>query len=80
MVWYISPEYREPKPPIWWPLWKMGLFYKQSFKVQCFIYMKYTLKWPKKWVKKYMFLVWDDTYYKYDNIDKEIIKEAFKCE
>ena len=73
----FNPEYRKPTPPEWWPLWKMELFYQQSFKLQYFIFLKYTKKWPKKWIKKYMFLVWDDTYYKFDHKAKAIMKEAF---
>ncbi len=76
----FNPEFREPYPPEWWPLGKMEMFYNKPFKLQYFIFLKYTLKWPKKRIKKYMFLVWDDTYYKYDHIAKEVIKEAYKSE
>lgn len=74
----FNPEYRKPIPPEWWPLGKMELFYKQSFKLQYFIFLKYTKKRPKKRIKKYMFFVWDDTYYKYDHLAKEIVNEAYK--
>ena len=80
MVWYISPEYREPKPPIWWPLWKMELFYKQSFRMQCFIYLKYRENWPKRWIKRYLFIKWETTYYRYDHKAKNIVNDAFKSE
>ena len=80
MVWYITPEYREPKPPEWWPLWRIELFYKQNFRLQCFIYLKYRERWRKKLIKKYLFINTEETYYKYDHKAKEIMKEAFKSE
>ena len=76
----FNPEYREPYPPEWRPLGKMKFFYDQPFKIQYFIFLKYTLKRPKKRIKKYMFLVWDDTYYKYDHLAKNIVSEAYKSE
>ena len=78
MVWYISPEYREPKPPEWWPLWKMKLFYDQKFRLQCFIFLKYRKKWTRKMIKKYLFFNSEETYYRYDHKAKDIINEAFK--
>jgi len=78
MVWYLTPEYREPKPPEWWPLGKMEIFYKQSFKLQCFIYLKYREKRPKRRLKKYLFLTSEETYYKYDHKAKDIIKQVFE--
>ena len=78
MVWYISPEYREPKPPEWWPLWKMKLFYDQKFRLQWFIFLKYRKKWTRKMIKKYLFFNSEETYYRYDHKAKDLINEAFK--
>jgi hypothetical protein len=80
MFWYITAEYREPKPPENWPLWKVELFYKQPFRLQCFIYFKYRMNWPKRLIMKYLFLTSEVTYYKYDRIAKDIITKAFKSE
>ena len=76
----INPEVRNPSPPEWWPLWQMELFYKQRFRMQCFIYYKYTLKWSKNYVKKYLFINSETAYYKYSREAKAIVKEAFKPE
>ena len=75
---FKHPEYREPTPPKWWPLGKMELFYSQPFKIQCFIYFKYTLNQPKRIVKKYLFLVSETAYYKYDHMAKAVMNEAYK--
>ncbi|MBR4566924.1 hypothetical protein IKO18_00420 [bacterium] len=56
----------------------MELFYKQSFRLQCFIYLKYNLNWPKRLIKKYLFMVSEITYYKYDHKAKEVVNEAYK--
>lgn len=74
---FFSPEYREPKPPEGWPQWRLEIFYKQPFKMQCFIYLKYTKKWPRSSIKKYLFIKEDDTYYKYSRNAKKIVSEAY---
>ena len=74
---FFSPEYREPKPPEWRPLGKMALYYKQSFKMQSFIFLKYRKKRSRSSIKKYLFIKEDDTYYKYSRIAKKIVNEAY---
>lgn len=73
----FNPEYRNPVPPEWRPLWKMELFYKQPFKIQCFIYFKYTIHQPKRIIKKYLFISWEWAYYKYDHIARDIVNKAY---
>jgi len=53
----------------------MELFYKQRFRMQCFIYYKYTLKWSKNYVKKYLFINSETAYYKYSREAKKLIKK-----
>lgn len=74
----FSPEYRKPTPPEWWPLWKMEIFYKQPFKLQYFIFLKYTKKWPKNWIRKFMFISSESTYYRYDHLAKDLVNEVYK--
>ena len=72
-----SPLYREPLPPEWRPLWKMETFYKLPFRLQCFIYLKYREKWNKRLIKRYLFIVSESTYYRYDHKVKNIINEVY---
>ena len=58
----------------------MKLFYDQKFKMQCFIYLKYRERWPKRWIKKYLFLTSERSYYGYVHKSKDIIKEDFGSE
>ena len=48
--------------------------------MQCFIFLKYTKRWPKRWIKKYLFITSESTYYIYNNKAKDIVKEAYKSE
>lgn len=45
--------------------------------MQCFIYYKYTLKWSKNYVKKYLFINSETAYYKYSREAKAIVKKAY---
>ena len=74
----FNPEYREPLPPEWWPVGRMQLFYEQSFRLQCFIYLKYRKNWPKRLIRRYLFLHSEAWYYKYNRLAKEIVKKAFE--
>jgi hypothetical protein len=76
----FNPEYREPKQPEWRPVWKMKLFYEQKFKLQCFIYLKYRLNRPRRFIWKYLFLNSEAWYYKYNRLAKELMKEAYKTQ
>lgn len=75
-----SPEYRQPSPPSWWPQWQLSLFYKQEFRLQCFIYAKYTLHWPKRRIRKYLFIKAPNTYLKYSHRARAVIEEAYRNE
>lgn len=72
---YLTPEYREPKPPEWWPLGKYQQFYDLSFKLQMFIFLKYREHRPKRWIMKYMFIKTDNTYYKYDHKASKFVSD-----
>ena len=73
----FNPEYREPIPPEGWPVWRMKLFYDQSFRLQCFIFLKYRMHWPKKCIRKFLFLNSEGWYYKYNRLARELVMKAF---
>lgn len=74
----LNPLYREPLPPQDRPLGKQELFYQQSFKLQCFIFLKYREKRPKRWIMKFLFMASKETYYKYSHQAKNLIKIAYQ--
>lgn len=73
-----DPLYRDPRPPEGRPIGRQELFYKQSFKLQCFIFMKYTEKLPKRIIQKFLFISSKATYYKINKKASEIVKKAYE--
>ena len=57
--------------------WKISRFFCLRGNVQCFIYFKYTIHQPKRIIKKYLFIAWEEAYYKYDHIAKDIVNKAY---
>lgn len=73
----LNPLYREPRPPEGRPIGIQEFFYKQGFKIQCFIFLKYREKWTKKMIMKFLFISSEHTYYKIDRKAKSIVKQAY---